>query len=54
MKNELPYEKTGNAIKGYVESVIAKSETGTNKCVFFKDPLAPPSIFKLLVGRGKG
>ena len=27
MKNELPYEKTGNAIKGYVESVIAKSES---------------------------
>jgi len=28
MKNELPYEKTGNAIKGYTESVIAKSERG--------------------------
>jgi hypothetical protein len=27
MKNELPYEKTGNAIKGYVESVIAKGES---------------------------
>jgi len=28
MKNKLPYEKTGNAIKGYTESVIAKSERG--------------------------
>lgn len=28
MKNELPYEATGNAIKGYTESAIAKSETG--------------------------
>jgi len=31
MKNELPYEKTGNAIKGYTESAIAKGET--NDCV---------------------
>jgi hypothetical protein len=31
MKNELPYEKTGNAIKGYTESVIARGET--NDCV---------------------
>lgn len=31
MKNKLPYESTGNAIKGYTESVIAKSET--NDCV---------------------
>jgi hypothetical protein len=31
MKNKLPYEKTGNAIKGYTESVIAKGET--NDCV---------------------
>ena len=28
MINKLPYEKTGNAIKGYTESVIAKSEKG--------------------------
>ena len=31
MKNELPYEKTGNAIKGYNDSVIARGET--NDCV---------------------
>lgn len=31
MKNELPYESTGNAIKGYTESAIAKGET--NDCV---------------------
>ena len=31
MKNELPYEKTGKAIKGYTESAIAKGET--NDCV---------------------
>ena len=31
MINKLPYEKTGNAIKGYTESVIAKGET--NDCV---------------------
>lgn len=31
MKNKLPYESTGNAIKGYTESVIAKGET--NDCV---------------------
>ncbi len=31
MKNKLPYEKTGNAIKGYTESVIARCET--NDCV---------------------
>ena len=31
MKNKLPYESTGNAIKGYAESVIAKGET--NDCV---------------------
>ena len=31
MKNELPYEKTGNAIKGYIDSAIAKGET--NDCV---------------------
>ena len=31
MKNKLPYEKTGNAIKGYTESVIARGET--NDCV---------------------
>ena len=28
MKNELQYEKTGNAIKGYTESAIAKGESG--------------------------
>ena len=31
MKNKLPYEKTGNAIKGYSDSAIAKGET--NDCV---------------------
>lgn len=31
MKNTLPYETTGNAIKGYKESAIAKGET--NDCV---------------------
>jgi hypothetical protein len=31
MKNELPYEKTGNAIKGYNDSAIARGET--NDCV---------------------
>ena len=31
MKNELPYEKTGNAIKGYNDSAIARVET--NDCV---------------------
>jgi hypothetical protein len=31
MINKLPYEKTGNAIKGYTESVIARGET--NDCV---------------------
>ena len=31
MKNKLPYEKTGNAIKGYIDSAIAKGET--NDCV---------------------
>lgn len=31
MKNELPYEKTGNAIKGYTDSAIARGET--NDCV---------------------
>jgi hypothetical protein len=31
MKNQLPYCKTSEAIKGYTESVIAKSET--NDCV---------------------
>ena len=31
MKNRLPYEQTGNAIKGYVDSKIAKGET--NDCV---------------------
>jgi len=31
MKNKLPYEKTGNAIKGYTDSVIARGET--NDCV---------------------
>ncbi len=31
MKNKLPYEATGNAIKGYVESKIAKREK--NDCV---------------------
>ena len=31
MKTKLPYESTGNAIKGYTESVIAKGET--NDCV---------------------
>ena len=31
MKNKLPYEATGNAIKGYNESKLAKGET--NDCV---------------------
>ena len=31
MKNKLPYEATGKAIKGYSESVLAKGET--NDCV---------------------
>ena len=31
MKNKLPYEATSKAIKGYTDSVIAKSET--NDCV---------------------
>ena len=31
MKNKLPYEATGNAIKGYSDSAIAKGET--NDCV---------------------
>lgn len=31
MKNRLPYEQTGNAIKGYVDSEIAMGET--NDCV---------------------
>jgi hypothetical protein len=31
MTNKLPYEKTGNAIKGYCDSAIAKEET--NDCV---------------------
>ena len=31
MTNKLPYEKTGNAIKGYSDSAIAKGET--NDCV---------------------
>lgn len=31
MKNKLPYETTGRAIKGYTESAIAKGET--NDCV---------------------
>ena len=31
MKNRLPYESTGNAIKGYTESKTAKGET--NDCV---------------------
>jgi len=31
MKNQLPYCKTSEAIKGYTESVIAKSEA--NDCV---------------------
>ena len=31
MKNRLPYEQTSNAIKGYVDSKIAKGET--NDCV---------------------
>ena len=31
MKNKLPYESTGNAIKGYNESALAKGET--NDCV---------------------
>ena len=31
MKNKLPYEATGNAIKGYTESKTAKGET--NDCV---------------------
>ena len=31
MKNKLPYEATGNAIKGYNESNLAKGET--NDCV---------------------
>lgn len=31
MKNTLPYESTGNAIKGYNESKLAKGET--NDCV---------------------
>lgn len=31
MKNKLPYESTGNAIKGYTDSKLAKGET--NDCV---------------------
>ena len=31
MKNRLPYEQTSNAIKGYIDSKIAKGET--NDCV---------------------
>ena len=31
MKNKLPYEATGTAIKGYTESKLAKGET--NDCV---------------------
>ena len=31
MKNTLPYESTGNAIKGYTDSKLAKGET--NDCV---------------------
>ena len=31
MTNKLPYEKTGNAIKGYSDSAIARGET--NDCV---------------------
>ena len=31
MKNKLPYEATGTAIKGYIESLIAKGER--NDCV---------------------
>ena len=31
MKNTLPYESTGNAIKGYADSKLAKGET--NDCV---------------------